>query len=560
MISRRQFVTRSVGALVVGTACMRTRESELDFAYVNGRIWTAGVSDPSPTAFGTVGDRIAVVGSDAQVRARAGRRTQVIDLGGAFVMPGFVDNHTHFLRASFMLSMPELRTAKTKGEFVNRVANAAQRLQPGAWLEGGNWDAEHWGGALPTRDWIDAVTPNTPVAVVRLDQHMLLLNGLALKAAGIDRNTPDPDGGVIGRYPNGEPNGIVKDRAKEIVQRVIPPKNDADIDGAMKAGIAYGLSKGVTQAHITELDWTTHHSLRRLRAAGEPGMRFYSLVPIEDWTKVADLVKTDGKGDDWVRWGGLKGLVDGSLGSRTALFHEPYANDKANTGINRTPPEKLREMIAGADAAGLHVAVHAIGDAANDLVLTMFDEVAQKNGPRDRRFRVEHVQHVRVEDVPRFAKQNVIASMQPYHAIDDGRWALTPLGPDRLAGSWAFRSLLDAKVRVTFGSDWPVAPIEPLLGVEGAVLRRTIDGANPDGWVPQQKIRIEEALTAYTVNNAYAGFQDDRLGRIEPGFIADVVVLDTDLLRAQPDTISKAKVLRTIVGGQSRYNDSAMQS
>jgi predicted amidohydrolase YtcJ len=457
-----------------------------------------------------------------------------------------------------MLSMPELRTARTRAEFVERIGKAAAALERGAWLEGGNWDAEHWGGTLPTRDWIDSVTPNTPVAVVRLDQHMLLLNSLALRLAGIDRNTPDPEGGVIGRHPDGEPNGIVKDRAKELVQRVIPARTDADIDRGMKVGIAYALSKGVTQAHITELDWTTHHSLRRLRAAGAPGMRFYSLVPIEDWEQLAELVTREGRGDDWVRWGGLKGLVDGSLGSRTALFSEPYANDPGNRGIHRTPTDKLHAMIAGADAAGLHVAVHAIGDAANEEVLTIFDDVVRRNGPRDRRFRVEHVQHVHQKDIPRFAQQNVIASMQPYHAIDDGRWAVTPLGPSRLAGSWAFRSLLDADVRVTFGSDWPVAPIEPLAGVAGAVLRQTIDGANPDGWVPEQRIRVEEALTAYTATNAYAGFQDDRLGRIEPGFLADVVVLDTDLRRAPADRIAHAKVLRTIVGGVGRYADSAV--
>ena len=558
MITRRQFVATGVTALVAGRACTRAQSTDLDVAYVNGRIWTGVPGAPPQTAFGTIKDRIAAVGDVARIRSLSGRATQVIDLSGAFVMPGFVDNHTHFLRASFMLSMPELRTAKTRTEFVERVGKAARRLERGAWLEGGNWDAEHWGGTLPTHDWIDSVTPETPVAVVRLDQHMLLLNSVALKLAGIDRNTPDPEGGVIGRYPNGEPNGIVKDRAKELVQRVIPARTDSDIDRAMTRGAAYALSKGVTQAHITELDWTTHHSLRRLRAAGDPTMRFYSLVPIEDWEKLAELVKREGRGDDWVRWGGVKGLVDGSLGSRTALFLQPYANDPKNIGINRTPPEKLRAMIAGADAAQLHVAVHAIGDAANDLILSIYDEVVRQNGARDRRFRVEHVQHVRLDDCARFARQNVIASMQPYHAIDDGRWAVNPLGPDRLAGSWAFRSLIDAKVRVTFGSDWPVAPIEPLAGVEAAVLRRTIDGANPDGWVPSQKITVEEALTAYTANNAYAGFQDDRLGQIAPGLLADVTVLDTDLLGAPPDRIARAKVLRTIVGGVSRYTDSAV--
>lgn len=557
MISRREFVASSIAAAVFGSACARLRSDEAGVVYVNGRIWTGVPGTARPTALAISGPRIVAVGDDDTIRARANRQTEIIDLDGAFVMPGFIDNHTHFLRASFMLSMPELRTAATREEFVSRVERAAAQLSKGSWLEGGNWDAELWGGELPTRDWIDSVTPETPVAVVRLDQHMLLINTVALNLAGIDRNTPDPEGGVIGRYANGEPNGILKDRAKLLVQRVIPPKSDIEIDRAMKAGIAYALSKGVTQAHITELDWVTHDSLRRIRANGEPGMRFYSMVPIEDWDRLAALVASEGKGDDWVRWGGVKGLVDGSLGSRTALFREPYANDAANHGIHRTPSDKLRELVLGADAAGLHVAVHAIGDAAIEEILGVFAEAVTRNGERDRRFRVEHTQHVFSSDIPRFARQGVIASMQPYHAIDDGRWAINPLGRSRLSGSWAFRSLIDGNVRVTFGSDWPVAPVEPLLGVSGAVLRRTIDGANPNGWVPEQRITVDEALTAYTVNNAFAGFQEDRLGAIREGMLADIVVLDTDLVESPPEQIENAKVLRTIVNGTTRYVDSA---
>jgi predicted amidohydrolase YtcJ len=282
-------------------------------------------------------------------------------------------------------------------------------------------------------------------------------------------------------------------------------------------------------------------------------MRFYSFVPLEDWQKLDALVKAGGRGDDWVRGGGVKGLVDGSLGSRTAVFRDPYADDPDNHGIYRTPPEKLRELILGADAAGLHITVHAIGDEGNDKVLGMFEEAIRQNGPRNRRFRIEHAQHLLTSDVPRFAQLQVIASMQPYHAIDDGRWALKPLGPERLHGAWAIRSLLDAKATVTFGSDWPVAPMDPLLGIAAAVLRQTIDGANPSGWVPQERITVQESLTAYTTANAYAGFQDDRLGRIAPGFIADLAVLDTDLTRCAPEQIQRAKVLSTLVDGQVRF-------
>ncbi|HEX5649727.1 MAG TPA: amidohydrolase [Steroidobacteraceae bacterium] len=552
MIRRREFVA-GIGAMLATR--LEASRAPLEVAYVNAKLWTGRPRPKPATAFGTIGNRIATVGEDADVRAVCGKSTRVIDLGGAFALPGFMDNHTHFLRASFMLGSPELRTAKTREEFVERVGRAARAVRPGRWLQGGNWDEQMWGGELPTRAWIDGVTADTPVAIVRLDQHLVLLNSLALRLAGIDRNTPDPAGGLILKDAEGEPTGLLKDKAAALVKRVIPPPSDADVDQAIVAGAAYALSKGITQVHVTELDWTTHHSLRRLRAKHGLQMRFYSFVPIEDWRELAALVKTEGHGDDWVRWGGVKGLIDGSLGSRTALFHEPYADDPRNHGLYRTPPEQLRDLIVNADAARLHVTVHAIGDAGNKLVLDMFAEAAERNGPRDRRFRIEHAQHLLAQDIPRFAQQEVIASIQPYHAVDDGRWAVKPLGERRLRGSWAMRSLLDAQASVTFGSDWPVAPIDPLLGVDAAVLRRTIDGAHPLGWTPEQRISVTEALTAYTSANAHAGFQEDRLGVIAQGYLADIVVLDTDLTKCDPARIRDAKVIRTIVDGRTRFGD-----
>lgn len=551
MINRRELLL-GMGAALASRQLLAA-DRPLDVVYINAKVWTGQRDVPLASAVGLAGNRISVIGDNARVRKLATKRTRIVDLRGAFVMPGFMDNHTHFLRASFMLSAPELRTAKTREEFVERVAKSAQALRPGQWLQGGNWDEQMWGGELPSRQWIDAVTPNTPVAVVRLDQHVALLNSLALKLARIDRDTPDPEGGLIIRDAQGEPTGLIKDKAKDLLKGVIPSPSETDIDTAIGIGTAHALSKGVTQVHVTELDWVTHDALRRLRQRNKIGMRFYSFVPLEDWSKLQALVKAEGRGDDWVRWGALKGLVDGSLGSRTAVFRDPYADNPSVHGIYRTPPEKLRDLILNADAAGLHITVHAIGDEGNDKVLGMFEEAIAKNGVRDRRFRIEHAQHLLAVDVPRFAKLNVIASMQPYHAIDDGRWAIKPLGPERLHGAWAIRSLLDAKAKVTFGSDWPVAPIDPLLGVAAAVLRQTIDGANPSGWVPEQRISVQEALTAYTTANAYAGFQEDRLGLIAPGYIADLTVLDTDLTTCAPEQITKAKVLSTLVDGQVRF-------
>ena len=384
MIRRRDLLIGMGGLLAARTA--RSRGSRVETAYLNARVWTG---DPAPAIRHRLrshaAHRLTVVGSDEEVRGPANRTTRFVDLAGAFVMPGLIDNHTHFLRASFMLSAPELRTARSRVEFTERIARSAQALQPGEWLLGGNWDEQMWGGELPTRQWIDAVTPQTPVAVVRLDQHMALLNSLALKLAGISRHTPDPEGGLILRDADGEPTGVLKDKADELVQRVIPAPGDATVERAIQSGIAHALSKGLTQVHVTELDWVTHDALRRLRARGEPGLRFYSLVPIEDWERLDALVRAEGRGDDWVRWGGVKGVVDGSLGSRTAVLREPYADSSGNRGLYRVQPERMFEMARAADEAGLHLALHAIGDEANRRVLDLIAELDVTNGPRDRR-------------------------------------------------------------------------------------------------------------------------------------------------------------------------------
>jgi predicted amidohydrolase YtcJ len=336
--------------------------------------------------------------------------------------------------------------------------------------------------------------------------------------------------------------------------RAIPAPSDTEIEAAIRDGIEYALSLGLTQIHIKELDWVTHHALRRIRAAGEPDMRFYSYVPIKDWEQVLALVCEEGRGDDWVRWGGLKGLFDGSLGSRTALFHEPYSDASDTYGITMYSTEELGEWIAEGDSHGMQVAIHAIGDKANDLALDMFAAAIERNGLRDRRFLIEHAQHVRPAEIERFTRLGVIPSMQPYHVIDDGRWAEQRIGPERLNGSWAFKSFLNAGACLSFGSDWPVAILNPLAGIEAAVTRETLDGANPDGWLPDEKLTVEEALHAYTTGNAYAGFQEDRLGRIAPGMLADFIALDRDLFAAKKTQISKAKVLLNVVDGRARLD------
>ncbi|MEC3948146.1 amidohydrolase [Sphingobium sp. HWE2-09] len=553
-ISRRNLLAGGAGSVAMALMSARgwAKGQALDTAYMNAMVWT-GQGAPALSAIGIAGGRIAALGS-AAVKAHTTKATRVIDLGGAFVMPGLIDCHTHFLIGSDLLTQPNLREAKSPQEFARIVGEAARAIKPGQWVQGGSWDAELWGGELPDRSWMDPVTPDTPVAVQRLDLHMLALNSAALKAAGIDRNTRDVPGGVIVRDKAGNPTGILKDAAMDLAKRAIPAPTDADREASVRKGIAHGLSKGVTQVHTTELDWMTHDALRRLRAKGETDMRFYSFLPLQDWAKVKALVDAEGRGDDWVRWGGLKLQYDGSLGSRTAMFYQPYDDAPGNRGMPLHRQADVQQWTNDADAAGFQITIHAIGDRANDEALDIFAAAAAKNGPRDRRFRIEHAQHLSPAAIPRFARQQVIASMQPYHAIDDGRWAIQRVGAERLKGTYAFKSLLDAGAKVAFGSDWPVAPLDPLTGVAAAVLRQTIDGANPGGWLPDQKLTMAQALHAYTATNAFAGFQDDRLGRIAPGMLADFVVMDANLFAIDPARTGATKILKTIVNGTERFS------
>lgn len=551
MLARRTFLGTAAAVAFAPKLRALAVDHGLDVALVNGSFWTGVPDAPRDKAVGIIGDRIAAIG-DSQVRSLINRRTKVIDLHGAFGMPAFADGHTHFLRGSLTLTQPDLLGSRNRAEFAARVG-AAARSRPGRWILGGTWDEQRMGGELPTREWIDEVTSDTPVAVPRTDLHSYLLNGVALKLAGITRDTPDPAGGVVVRDANGNPTGILKDNAVKLVERVIPPMTDADTDETIRSGISHALSKGVGHIHNPEIDWSVYPSLRRLRAKGETDVRFYAFVPIADWEKMVRIVAEEGRGDDWVRWGAVKVLADGSLGSRTAQFYDDYTDAPGQRGIWVTDPVKLREWIGQSDAHGLHVATHAIGDRANDTVLDIYRDVAKANGPRDRRFRIEHAQHLRLASIRRFAEQNIVASVQPYHAIDDGRWAIKRIGSERLNGTYAFRSLIDSGAHVAFGSDWPVAPLDPLSGVYAAITRETTDGANPGGWLPDQKVDPEHTLRAYTSGNAYSGFMEDRAGVLAHGYYADIAIFERDLLTSDPLKIQDTAVLHTFVGGKQRF-------
>jgi len=524
-------------------------------AVVNARVWTGDTTRPWAEAFAVRGERIATVGSSAAVRKIAGNG-RVIDAAGRMVVPGFIDSHVHFIDGGFGLSSVQLRDAKTPAEFIARIKAFAATVPPGAWITGGNWDHEQWGGELPRHDWIDSITPNNPVWINRLDGHMSLANAAALRAAKITRASREVAGGTIVRDARGEPTGVLKDNATDLVNAVVPNPPAELEDRALDTAMAYVAAQGVTSV-VHMGSWRDLAIFERAHKTGRLKTRIYAAVPLATWEQLRDTVTARGLGDAWLRIGALKGFVDGSLGSHTAAMLQPFTDAPTDTGLFVNTHEHLYQWTSGADKAGLHVIVHAIGDRAIRDQLDIFERVEKENGPRDRRFRIEHAQHIAPPDIPRFAKLGVVASMQPYHAIDDGRWAEKVIGPERAKTTYAFRSLRDAGATLAFGSDWFVAPPTPLEGLYAAVTRRTLDDRNPNGWIPEQKISLQDALRAYTRGAAYASFTEKEKGVIATGALADFAIIDRDLTKVAPETIRDARVALTVVGGQIVYEQKA---
>ncbi|MGQ9560760.1 MAG: amidohydrolase [Candidatus Oleimicrobiaceae bacterium] len=535
--------------LVLVCQCHKQRSGQVTMIIQNARVWTGSEERPWAEAIAVAGSHIMAVGSSEEISRLATPATEAIDGQGKMVVPGFIDCHVHFLEGGFRLSSVQLRDAATPAEFIRRIKTYAAQVGPGVWITGGDWDHALWGGELPSCHWIDSVSTENPVWVSRLDGHMALANSLAMRAAGIDSGTLDVEGGTIVRDQHGKPTGIFKDNAMALIDRVVPEPERAQKERALQAAMDYVASQGVTSVHHMG-SWDDVQLFATARAAGKLTTRIYAAVPLATVQLLADRLRSQGPGDDWLRIGMLKGFVDGSLGSHTAAFFQPFTDAPSDSGLLVNTPEELYHWVRQADSARLQVAVHAIGDRANAILLDIYEKVAAQHGPRDRRFRIEHAQHLRPTDIPRFAQLGVIPSMQPYHAIDDGRWAEKVIGAERIKTTYAFRSLLDHRAAVVFGSDWYVAPPSPLLGIYAAVTRRTIDGKNPRGWVPEQKIGVEEALRAYTAQAAYASFEETKKGTLQPGKLADFVVLDRDITRVPPEEIAEAKVLMTVVGGK----------
>lgn len=519
----------------------------MTLAIVNARVWTGDSAAPWAEAIAVAGDSIVAVGTSDDIRKHAGS-ARVIDAKGGMVTPGFIDSHVHFNDGGLALASVKLRDAKTKAEFIQRIAAFAKAQPKGTWIRSGDWDHTLWGGEMPTHEWIDSVTPDNPVWINRLDGHMNLANALAMTAAKVDRNTKNVAGGEIVRDAKGNPTGIFKDNAMGLIDAAQPPRSAAEYDVALDSAMTYVAARGVTSVHNMG-SFGDIATFRRAHDASTLRTRIVAQVPLSQWAALRDTVQTRGHGDVWLHIGGLKGFVDGSLGSHTAAMLAPFS-DAPGTGLFVTPPDSLYAWTKAADAAGLQVMVHAIGDKAIRTQLDIFERVAKENGARDRRFRIEHAQHIAPEDIPRFGALGVIPSMQPYHEADDGRWAERVIGPERSKGTYAFRGLIDSGAHPAFGSDWFVAPPTPLEGIKAAVTRQTLDGKHPDGWVPEQKITVEEALRAYTRGAAFAGFQEQKIGVLRIGMLADLVLLDKDLTKVEPATIDQTQVLMTVVGGK----------
>jgi predicted amidohydrolase YtcJ len=529
-----------------------------DVIVTRAKIWTGDKQLPAAEALAIIGHRIVAVGSAAEIDAWHGSSTKIIDAEGRRLVPGFNDAHVHFVDGGRQLDNVDLKDAATPQEFAKRIGERARRAAAGEWILDGDWDDQRWNPpALPTKELIDPLTQDTPVFVSRYDGHMALANSVALRLAGVTAATKDPPGGAIVRDAEGNPTGALKDAAMTYVQRVIPPLTREQRLHAIRRALEHARSVGVTSVQHMNPSYDDIAAYADLATRGELTARIYAAPMETGWEDQAKIGIVRAFGSPMLRIGAVKGYADGSLGSSTAFFFAPYTDAPNTLGLlsdEMQPLDGMRRRLIGADKAGLQLCIHAIGDAAISQVLDLFSDVIRANGPRDRRLRVEHAQHMAAKDFARFAAMNVIASVQPYHAIDDGRWAERRIGAERIKTTYAFRTFLDRGVHLAFGTDWNVAPLNPMLTLYAATTRATLDGAHPNGWVPEQKISVEEALSAYTAGSAYAEFQEQEKGRLARGMLADLVVLSDDIVAIPPARIKDVKVTLTMVGGKVVFN------
>src|SRR5437764_3166846 len=557
---RKSFLTCPIALfLVLLATCVVSAQSKpaADLIITNAKIWTVDKTRPQAESLAVLRDRIVAVGSAAEVDAWHGPQTKIIDAQGKLLLPGFNDAHVHFVDGGDHLQAVQLKDADSPEEFARRIGQRAKTTPKGEWIIGGDWDEQRWSPPnLPAKELVDPVTPNTPVWVNRYDGHESLANSVTLQLANITAKTPDPPGGQIVRDAQGNPTGVLRDAAQDLVFKVMPPVSHAHRLRAIRQALEHAASLGVTSIQDMNPPYTDVAAYAELQEQGTLTLRIY-VAPMEtNWKDQAKIGLRHAQGTPLLRMGAVKGYADGSLGSETAYFFDPYidaANTRGLLSEEMHPPSAMRQRLQGADAAGLQLCIHAIGDQGISMILDIFEQIEKANGKRDRRWRIEHSQHLAAKDFARYARLGVIASVQPYHAIDDGRWAEKRIGPDRIQRTYAFRTFLENGVRLAFGTDWSVAPLSPMWSIYAAVTRATLDGKNPNGWVPEQKLNVTEAIEAYTMGSAYAEFQEKEKGSITPGKLADFVVLSDDIFKIPPAAIKNVKVEATFLGGKVVY-------
>jgi len=558
-IMLRRFCFLSVPFLVA--SAFGQSSPAADLIITNAKVWTSDKSHPTAQAVAVLGDRVVAVGSNSQIQVWRADKTRVIDAEGKLLLPGFNDSHVHFVSGGLQLDNVQLNDAKTPEEFARRIGEQAKKSSKGQWIQGGDWDETKWTPAqLPTKELIDPATPNTPVFVNRYDGHMALANSAALRLAGVTSKTPDPPGGTVVRDAQGNPTGALKDAAMDYVYKVIPPLSRAQRRLALKRALAHAASLGVTSVQDMNPEYDDIGMYSEFLRRDELTTRIYAAPLIAQVDDQAKLGIGRAFGGPYLRIGALKAYADGSLGSATAYFFEGFSDQPSNHGLlsdEMQPLSLMRTRMMKADAAGLQLCTHAIGDQAISMILDLYGEISRSHGDADRRFRIEHAQHMAAKDFDRFAQLNVIASVQPYHAIDDGRWAEKRIGHDRASRTYAFRTFIDHGVRLALGTDWNVAPLNPMLTIYAAVTRATLDGKNPNGWFPEQKLTVAEAVEAYTMGSAYAEFQEKEKGSVTPGKLADMVLLSDDIFSIDPVKIREVKILKTIVGGKTTWDSTA---
>ena len=544
-----------------------------DTIYIHANIYTGVIGDSSfhavqrAEAMAVRGDRLVAVGSQPEVMKLKGPQTRVVDLHGHFAMPGFNDAHMHLTEAGRKKLTVDLTGTRSMQQFQDRIRKRLETAQPQEWIIGSGWDETLWPGSqLPTRLDIDEVVADHPVFMVRIDGHVAVANTLALKMAHVTLASKDPDGGEIARDANGEPNGILRETAQSLVSSLIPAPTPEKHRQAIEAALEDIARSGVTSAQDFSGDdgassRANFKILEQLERDGKLTVRISEWLPFnEPVESLKQMSDAHPQTDPMLRTGMLKAFMDGSLGSHTSAMLAPFADDPKNSGLPQYEQSKLNQMAKERVEAGFQLGFHAIGDKAVEMALDAFAEaekaahaegIKAQDGSDNFRLRVEHAQVTNPEQVERFRELNVIASMQPSHLLTDMHWALSRLGPQRAAHSYAWAEFENHGVKLAFGTDYPVEPVAPFRGIYAAVTRKSEDGKLE--YFPKQKLTMQQALAAYTTGSAYAEFAEKQKGTLAPGMFADFVVLDRDLTAIPPEQILGTRVLRTVVGGKTVY-------